>query len=44
MSIKVNDQWTANPLAYKNAEQYWWMIVSHIKTVTETGKVLDFSW
>ncbi|NDI36890.1 SRPBCC family protein [Chengkuizengella sediminis] len=40
----VNDQWTANHPAYQNAEQHWWMILSNIKTVTETGNVLDFGW
>ncbi|OEH92591.1 SRPBCC family protein [Bacillus solimangrovi] len=38
----VNDQWTDNHPAYENAEQHWWMILSNIKTVTETGRALNF--
>ncbi|MDX8366187.1 SRPBCC family protein [Cytobacillus sp. IB215665] len=38
----VNDQWTENHPAYENAQQHWWMILSNIKTYTESGKTLDF--
>ncbi|KKI89558.1 polyketide cyclase [Bacillus sp. SA1-12] len=40
----VNDQWTENHPSVKNAEQHWWMILSNIKTVAETGKALEFGW
>jgi uncharacterized protein YndB with AHSA1/START domain len=40
----VNDQWTANHPSKKNAEGHWWMILSNIKTLAETGRTLDFGW
>lgn len=40
----VNDQWTENnPLIHKT-EQYWWMILSNIKSIAETGTSLDFGF
>ncbi len=40
----VNDQWSANHPSYPNAQSHWWMILSNIKTFTETGRTLDFGW
>ncbi|MDB5085201.1 MAG: polyketide cyclase [Bacilli bacterium] len=40
----VNDQWTANHPSFSNAQGHWWMILSNIKTVAETGRTLDFGW
>ncbi|MDF2958366.1 MAG: polyketide cyclase [Paenibacillus sp.] len=40
----VNDNWSAGNPSYKNAEGHWWMILSNIKTLAETGKTLDFGW
>ncbi|WP_203232137.1 SRPBCC family protein [Paenibacillus pinistramenti] len=40
----VNDQWTPDHPALQNTEGHWWMILSNIKTYTETGKTLDFGW
>lgn len=40
----VNDQWTANHPSFQNADQHWWMILSNIKTLAETGRTLDFGW
>jgi uncharacterized protein YndB with AHSA1/START domain len=40
----VNDQWTANHPSFKNTEGHWWMILSNIKTYTETGRTLNFGW
>ncbi|AOZ93889.1 SRPBCC domain-containing protein [Paenibacillus crassostreae] len=40
----INDQWTDNHPLYESADQYWWMILSHIKTIVETGKFLDFGY
>ncbi|MDP5276001.1 SRPBCC family protein [Chengkuizengella axinellae] len=39
-----NDQWTENHPAYENSKKHWWMMLSNIKTVTETGKSLDLGW
>lgn len=38
----VNDQWTDNNPVYKSAKHLWWMILSNIKTIAETGKSLEF--
>lgn len=40
----VDDQWTENHPSYANTEQMWWMVLSNIKTLAETGKTLDFGW
>ncbi|AEI38878.1 SRPBCC family protein [Paenibacillus mucilaginosus] len=40
----VNDGWTPGHPSYENAKSHWWMILSNIKTVAETGKALDFGW
>ncbi|WP_274364021.1 SRPBCC family protein [Paenibacillus thermotolerans] len=40
----VNDRFTENHPSYENAKSHWWMILSNIKTVAETGKTLDFGW
>ncbi|MWV46009.1 polyketide cyclase [Paenibacillus sp. HJL G12] len=40
----VNDQWSDNHPSFQNAEGHWWMILSNIKTVAETGNMLDFGW
>lgn len=40
----VNDGFTDNHPSYENAKSHWWMILSNIKTVAETGKTLDFGW
>ncbi|WP_144939153.1 SRPBCC family protein [Paenibacillus sp. 32O-W] len=40
----VNDQWKADHPSYENAKGHWWMILSNIKTLAETGKTLDFGW
>ncbi|MFC0215139.1 SRPBCC family protein [Paenibacillus chartarius] len=40
----VNDQWSPDNASYENAEKHWWMILSNIKTLCETGKTLDFGW
>ncbi|MCZ8522218.1 MULTISPECIES: SRPBCC domain-containing protein [Paenibacillus] len=40
----VNDGWSPEHPAFKNTENHWWMILSNIKTVAETGKALDFGW
>lgn len=40
----VNDQWTPEHPSYANTQQHWWMILSNIKTLAETGKTLDFGW
>lgn len=40
----VDDEWTENHPSYTNTEQGWWMVLSNIKTLAETGKTLDFGW
>jgi hypothetical protein len=40
----VNDEWTENHPSFQNAESSWWMILSNIKSVAETGNTLDFGW
>nr|WP_243735180.1 SRPBCC domain-containing protein [Paenibacillus turpanensis] len=40
----VNDQWTPEHPSFENTKIHWWMILSNIKTVAETGKTLDFGW
>lgn len=40
----VNDQWTPDHPSYANAQSHWWMILSSIKTLAETGRTLDFGW
>ncbi|TBL76035.1 SRPBCC family protein [Paenibacillus thalictri] len=40
----VNDQWSPDHPSLNNTENHWWMILSNIKTVAETGNVLDFGW
>ncbi|MET3548447.1 uncharacterized protein YndB with AHSA1/START domain [Paenibacillus favisporus] len=40
----INDQWTdSNPLFLKT-EKFWWMILSNIKSIAETGSSLDFGF
>lgn len=40
----VNDMWPAGHPSYESTRQHWPMILSNIKTYTETGKTLDFGW
>ncbi|MFD2170442.1 SRPBCC family protein [Tumebacillus lipolyticus] len=40
----VNDQWAENHPSAQNADQHWWLILSNIKTLAETGKTLDLGW
>lgn len=40
----VNDRFTSEHPAYENAKSHWWMILSNIKTLAETGRTLDFGW
>ncbi|MCM3631111.1 SRPBCC family protein [Paenibacillus glycanilyticus] len=40
----VNDQWTENHPSLANSKEHWWMMLSNIKTYTETGQTLDFGW
>lgn len=40
----VNDQWTDNNPQFEKADPLWWMILSNIKTIAETGKPLDFGY
>ena len=40
----LNDQWTDNNPLIGKTEQYWWMILSNIKSIAETGKPLDFGF
>ncbi|GIP38900.1 ATPase [Paenibacillus sp. J31TS4] len=40
----VNDEWTPDHPSFANAKNHWWMILSNIKTVAETGKALDLGW
>ncbi|MBM7587955.1 uncharacterized protein YndB with AHSA1/START domain [Bacillus pakistanensis] len=38
----IHDQWKEGDPHYENSGKAWWMILSNIKTVVETGKKLDF--
>lgn len=40
----INDQWTRNHPSYKKAEETWWIVLSNIKTLAETGKTLELDW
>jgi len=40
----VNDQWPDNHPSYESTKESWPMILSSIKTYTETGKTMDFGW
>jgi len=40
----VNDQWSENHPSLKNTSSSWWMILSNIKTLAETGKTLNLGW
>jgi uncharacterized protein YndB with AHSA1/START domain len=40
----VNDQYAENNPSYANAQENWPMMLSNIKTYSETGKALDFGW
>ncbi|CAN7752785.1 SRPBCC domain-containing protein [Paenibacillus sp. LjRoot153] len=40
----VNDQWTPDHPSFESTKSSWWMILSNIKTLAETGKTLDFGW
>lgn len=42
--ILVNDQWSENHPSISNAANSWWMILSNIKTLAETGKTLNLGW
>lgn len=39
----INDQWSENNLTYKETDQ-WWMILSSLKTLVETGRILDLGF
>lgn len=40
----LNDQWPEQHPSYANTSEHWPMILSNIKTFTESGKTLDFGW
>jgi uncharacterized protein YndB with AHSA1/START domain len=40
----VNDQWTPDHPSFESTRSSWWMILSNIKTLAETGKTLDFGF
>lgn len=40
----INDQWTPDHPSFESTRGHWWMILSNIKTYTETGRTLDFGW
>lgn len=40
----VEDQWTENHPSYESSKSHWWMMLSNIKTLAETGRTLDFGW
>ncbi|WP_028549042.1 SRPBCC family protein [Paenibacillus sp. UNC451MF] len=40
----VNDQWSENHPSISNTTNSWWMILSNIKTLAETGKTLNLGW
>ncbi|WP_282939072.1 SRPBCC family protein [Paenibacillus sp. RC67] len=40
----VNDQWSDNHPSISNTSNSWWMILSNIKTLAETGKTLNLGW
>lgn len=40
----INDQWPPHHPSYDRTKAQWWMILSNIKTFTETGKTIDFGW
>ena len=40
----INDAWTEDNPLFGKTERFWWMILSNIKTIAETGKSLDFGF
>ncbi|WP_281884359.1 SRPBCC family protein [Paenibacillus sp. YYML68] len=38
----VNDNWTPNHPSFESTRSHWWMILSNIKTLAETGRTLHF--
>lgn len=40
----VNDNWTDNHPMIETSDGAWWMILSSIKTLVETGKTLDLGF
>ncbi|MEF3355906.1 SRPBCC family protein [Paenibacillus sp. GYB006] len=40
----INDQWSENHPSYESTKSHWWMILSNIKTLAETGKTLHFGF
>jgi uncharacterized protein YndB with AHSA1/START domain len=40
----INDNWPADHPSYENTKMHWPMILSNLKTYSETGKTLDFGW
>jgi uncharacterized protein YndB with AHSA1/START domain len=40
----VNDNWTEKHPMIESIDEAWWMILSSIKTLVETGKTLDFGY
>ncbi|WP_127582328.1 SRPBCC domain-containing protein [Paenibacillus koleovorans] len=40
----VNDEWTDGHPSYERVSQDWWLILSNIKTLAETGKPMNFQW
>ncbi|MVP02602.1 SRPBCC domain-containing protein [Paenibacillus lutrae] len=40
----VNDQWSENHPSRHKADTAWWMLLSNIKTLVETGRTLDLGW
>lgn len=37
----VHDDWDENDPSYENTKQNWWLMLSNIKTLAETGQPLD---
>jgi len=40
----VNDNWTENHPSFESAGESWPMILSSLKTYSESGRALDFGW
>lgn len=40
----VNDQWPENHPSYENTKDSWPIVLSNLKSYTETGKTLDLGW
>lgn len=40
----VNDGFTPGHPSFNNTKDHWWMLLSNIKTLAETGRTLEFGW